>query len=101
MTNATDAQPSETNEATLGVGNIADQLVKHLNNLSPRDSAESWYHEALEVMGVSEYYSETPTNREDPTYRSDVFVLDAPDGRAKIEYFPHRQAWVVTEVNRS
>ena len=103
MTNATEAQPSNTdiNEAALGVGNIADQLVKHLNKLSPRDSAESaWYHQALEVTGAGKYYSESMTKRADPGDSSDVYVLEGQDGRAMIEYFPHRQAWVVTEVNQ-
>jgi len=80
------------------VGESAHKLVKHLNNLSPRDYAETaWYHEALEVTGAETYYSETLTIREDPSDSSDVYVLDGQDGRAMIEYFPHRQAWVVTE----
>jgi hypothetical protein len=83
----------------VGVSESADQLAKHLNKLSPRDSAESaWYFPALEVTGAEAYYSPALTNREDPTYRSDIFVLDGPDGRAFVE----RDAgtWVVTKINR-
>ena len=100
MTNATNAQPSNTdiNEASGRVSESAHKLAKHLNNLSPRDFAEtSWYHEALEVTGAETYYSEFLTIREDLSDASDVYVLDGPDGRAMVEYYPHRQAWVVIE----
>ena len=103
MTNATEAQPSNTdiNEATLGVGNIADKLVKHLNKMSGRDYGESWYFPALEVTGAGEYYSPKLTNRADPGDSSDIFVLEGQDGRAKIEYLAQRDAWVVTEAHKT
>lgn len=79
--------------------NAARDLTEVLN--AGADSGPDWYWSALDKAEVEHYFDEAATERADPSYSSDVYVLSDGADSMKVQYDPRSGEWEAERYKQS
>jgi hypothetical protein len=73
----------------------AENLVETLNLMNAFDRNDDWYHGALQLSGATSYFDEVETDKVDPEYASDIFILCDENKKMTVEYNYQIKRWEI------